>query len=190
MKLNTRLRVTFASIIVLPLLLTILAFLVIGITLVNMQNGKDLSELSFTTIAENIKSFVNSADRVHDTLRTQANRNPSMLEDKKYLEEISRSMTFESTYIIVRKGNELYYSDNVEKANKYLSQLPPFGSNASYNGDDMRIDFEEVNVRQVDFYFSDEEEGTVFVISQQHPLISRYLLIYMFISIFAILMGR
>ena len=187
MKLNTRLRVTFASIIILPLLLTVLAFFAIGISLVNMQNGKDITDISISTIVENIKDFVNSADRVFNNLKTQQAANSSIFEDKKYWEEISRSISFESTFIIVRKGDEVFYSGNMGKAKELLELLPAYEERIPYNGKEMRSNNEDLNIRKLDFVFSDGGFGSVFVVSKQHPLISRYLLIYMFISIFVIL---
>ena len=42
MKLNTRMKITFATIIVLPLLLTVIAFFMIGISLINAEKGAEL----------------------------------------------------------------------------------------------------------------------------------------------------
>ena len=187
MKLNTRMKITFATIIVLPLLLTVIAFFMIGISLINAEKGRDITDFSFETIAENVKEFVNSADRIYNVLKKQASTDSSKLEDRNYLADISRKMSFESTIIIVRKGKELYYSGNVDKANLLMSELPKFNSDIPYKGKELRINYEDLNIQQIDFIFTDGAEGSVFVVSKLHPLISRNLLVYMFLAIVVIL---
>ena len=180
-------KITFATIIVLPLLLTVIAFFMIGISLINAEKGRDITDFSFETIAENVKEFVNSADRIYNVLKKQASTDSSKLEDRNYLADISRKMSFESTIIIVRKGKELYYSGNVDKANLLMSELPKFNSDIPYKGKELRINYEDLNIQQIDFIFTDGAEGSVFVVSKLHPLISRNLLAYMFLAIVVIL---
>lgn len=180
-------KITFATIIVLPLLLTVIAFFMIGISLINAEKGRDITDFSFETIAENVKEFVNSADRIYNVLKKQASTDSSKLEDRNYLADISRKMSFESTIIIVRKGKELYYSGNVDKANLLMSELPKFNSDIPYKGKELRINYEDLNIQQIDFIFADGAEGSVFVVSKLHPLISRNLLVYMFLAIVVIL---
>ena len=180
-------KITFATIIVLPLLLTVIAFFMIGISLINAEKGRDITDFSFETIAENVKEFVNSADRIYNVLKKQASTDSSKLEDRNYLADISRKMSFESTIIIVRKGKELYYSGNVDKANMLMSELPKFSSDIPYKGKELRINYEDLNIQQIDFIFTDGAEGSVFVVSKLHPLISRNLLVYMFLAIVVIL---
>ena len=50
MKFKTRLKVTFISIILLPLLLTVMAFLAIGAYLMNFQQGYDIRELDYAML--------------------------------------------------------------------------------------------------------------------------------------------
>lgn len=52
MKFKTRLKVTFATIVFLPLLLTALAFCVIGVYLINAQPGVSVQNLDFAMISE------------------------------------------------------------------------------------------------------------------------------------------
>ena len=64
MKFKTRLKVTFATIVFLPLLLTTLAFCVIGVYLINAQPGVSVQNLDFAMLSEPVGNFTGRADNV------------------------------------------------------------------------------------------------------------------------------
>ena len=63
MKFKTRLRVTFISIILLPLLLTIMAFVMIAIYLMNYSQGLSLTDIDYSMMSENFREFTNTTDQ-------------------------------------------------------------------------------------------------------------------------------
>lgn len=187
MKFKTRLRVTFITIIFLPLLLTVLAFCTIGLYLMNNSQGNTLRDLDVTMMAEPVQSFIGTADDVYRQLAEQADTDVRLLEDREYLEEMNGSLRQKSAYLLIRKGNEIYYAGNQEAAQKIFERLPKFGE-----GDleeDASYYFNELNkyVKQIDFYFQDGAEGSLFVVMKINSLISRQLLIDMVIAIVLIL---
>ena len=109
MKFKTRLRVTFISIILLPLLLTIMAFVMIAIYLMNYSQGLSLTDIDYSMMSENFREFTNTTDQAYYVLLDQAKEDSSRLEDKEYLAHINEEVSRKSTYIIVRKGDGLYY---------------------------------------------------------------------------------
>ena len=66
MKFKTRLQVTFVTIVLLPLELTTVAFIVIGIYLMNMYQGYSVQELDYAMMSETVYTFVSTADRAYD----------------------------------------------------------------------------------------------------------------------------
>lgn len=187
MKFKTRLQVTFIIIIVLPLLLTSLAFCGIGLYLMNVQKGLPAVGFDYSVVSENMKEIVETTDKAFFVLQDQAREDVSRLADKEYLEQVNSEIARKSTYIIVRKGSELYYAGNEAAAEAIFPKLPEYG-----NGDiseDSGFYYDELDkfVKQVDFLFPDGEEGSAFVVTKSNSLISRHLLIDMFIAIFLIL---
>ncbi len=187
MKFKTRLQVTFLSIIFLPLVLTILAFLVIAVYLGNVQQGFDLQKLNYPMIMENIQSFVNSTDKVYFKLLDQVSQDPRKLEDKAYLDRISSEVARKSTYLIVRKGQELYYTGNEASARAIFPKLPAFGEDELSDDTGYYYNDLEKYVKQIDFTFSDGSPGSIFVVAKVNSFISKHLLIDMLIAIVAIL---
>ena len=93
MKFKTRLRVTFISIILLPLLLTIMAFVMIGIYLMNYSQGLSLTEIDYSMMSENFKEFTNTTDQAYYVLLDQVKEDSSRLEDKEYLDHINEEVS-------------------------------------------------------------------------------------------------
>ncbi len=187
MKFKTRLKVTFISIILLPLFLTILAFMIIGIYLVNIQKGYGIQDLNYAIISENVKEFINTTDKAYDVLQEQIHKDASKLEDKAYLENINSKVSRKSTFLIVRKEDSLYYTGNEAAARVLFPKLPSYGEGELSEDSGYYFDELEKYVKQLDFTFSDGSEGSVFVITRMHTLISKHLLIDMFVAIVLIL---
>lgn len=187
MKFKTRLKVTFASIIFFPLFLSVAAFLMIEIYLMNLEKGFHLHELDYAMMSENMQEFISATDEAYDVLVKQSRIDASRFEDIEYLKEIETNVARKSTYLIVRKNNELYYTGNNDAAMKLFDKLPYYGEisasdDAGYYYDDL-----EKYVKQLDFTFTDGSEGSIFVVTRVSPLISKKLLFYMLVAITMIL---
>ena len=187
MKFKTRLQITFFTIVLLPLVLTAVAFIVIGIYLMNMQQGYPVKELDYSMMSESVQSFVNTADKTFGMLLEQARTDTSVFEDKDYLQHINDEIARKSTYILVRKDNEIYYAGNESAAKIIFDKLPAYGGWEATADSGFYYNKLEKYVKQLDFVFTDGSKGSIFVITRVNSLISRELLIDMFIAIFLIL---
>ena len=187
MKFKTRLYVTFATIVVLPLVLTVLAFCIIGMYLTNVQKGLPFAKDNYIDVTQNMREVVETTDKAFFVLKKQAMEDSSKLADKDYLKELSANIVKEPTYIIIRRGEELYYTDNEESANMIFSKLPEYEDGSL--SQDAGLYFDEYNkyVKQVNFLFPDGSEGSAFVVTKANALISRHLLVDMFVAILVIL---
>ena len=188
MKFKTRLRITFITIILLPLMLTTMAFIIIGIYLINAQQGRGLPEMDYSMMSESMQSFIDTTDEAYETLLAQVKEDPAKLEETAYLETVNNKVARRSTYILVRKDDSVYYTGNETAAKAIFDQLPAYGEGElserfGYYNEQM-----QKFVRQIDFLFSDGSQGSVFVITRVSPLISREFLIDMFVAILLILL--
>ncbi len=187
MKFKTRLRVTFITIIFLPLLLTMLAFCVIGVYLMNAQPGVSIQNLDFALISETVGSFTGHADNVYKKLTEQAQKDVTLLEDREYLERMGNLLHSRSAYLLVRKNNEIFYTGNPEAAAQIFPMLPGFGEGDLEEGTGYYFSKMDKYVKQIDFHFRDGAEGSLFVVMKINSLISRRLLIDMLVAIVLIL---
>lgn len=182
MRFKTRLRVTFITIILLPLFLTIIAFCGIGLYLTSVRGGP-AAELSY----ENMQELMEATDKAFVVLKEQARTDASRLADREYLNRVNTEIARRSTDIVVRKGAELYYAGNMEAAQDILHKLPDYGD--ADLSEESGIYYGEYNrfVKQIDFLFPDGDEGSVFVVTRASALISKHLLVDMLVAIFLIL---
>lgn len=187
MKFNTRLKVIFASIIVFPLFLSVAAFLMIEIYLMNLQKGFRIHELDYAMMSENMQEFISATDEAYDVLVKQSHEDASKLEDIEYLKDVETNVARKSTYLIVRKNDEIYYTGNTDAAMKLFDKLPGYGEVSTADDAGYYYDNLEKYVKKLDFTFSDGSEGSIFVVTVVSPLISKRLLFYMLVAITIIL---
>ncbi len=187
MKFKTRLIVTSIVIVLLPLMLTCVAFLIIGGYIEDAEDEfgfLDVNKVSFTYTIENYSRI--TEDVLHE-VKEQIARDSARIEDKKYLEEISSQMNGGFSFIIVRKGDSIYYTDNLNAAKKIFKMLPEYGNEmpdmeTGYYYNDMKK-----LVKQADFEFMDGDEGSFFIVSGVSSLISRRVLRNMIIAFILVL---
>ena len=179
MKFKTRLRVTFIIIILLPMALMAFAFCGIGLYLMNVQKGLPIDQIDYTFMSENMQEMVNATEKAYLTLWEQAQTDPSKLADREYLDQVSSKIARRSTYIIVRKEDELYYAGNEPAAKLIFPKLPDYGEDDISHESGYYYDEYDKYVKQIDFLFPDGSRGSVFVVSRVNALISRHLLIDM-----------
>lgn len=187
MKFKTRLLVTFLTIVLLPLALTAVAFISIGVYLMNAQKEFDMVNIDYTMMSEPAQTFEQISEQVFMEVKNQIASDQSRLEDMDYLTALNGEIEDKASYIIVRKGGDIYYTGNEVAAEKIFTRLPAYG----YGNDDEDSGYYYNNmeklVKQLDFRFADGTEGSVFIVTKINSLISRQLLVDMFIAIILIL---
>ena len=187
MKFKTRLMVTSVVIVLLPLLLTCAAFLLIGSHIEDAEGEfglLDVNKVPFTYTIENYSRI--SEDLLHE-VKKQIGSDSVKLEEKAYLDEVSAHLNSKFSYIIVRKGDQIYYTSNQSAARKIFNTLPEYGNEmpdmeTGYYYNDMKK-----LVKQADFEFTDGDKGSFFIVSGVSSLISRKVLRNMIIAFILVL---
>ena len=179
--------ITFTTIIVLPLLLTAVAFFIIGGYLVNWQHGSRLQDIDYTIVSESFQAAAETVDEIYNIIVEQVEEDVSRMEDIKYLENLEDTLPKSSAYYIIRKNEQILYTNNADAANMLLPDLPVYGEGDSSEGTGYYFTEKNKYVKQYDFRFGDGSPGTLFVIAKMNSLISKTLLVDMFIAILCIL---
>ena len=185
MKFRTKLGITALSMILVPFLLTIVAFLVIGSRIEDAEAGiLDRDSASYTYTIENYSQMT---EEVLEEVKEQIATQPEKLEDKNYLDEITADLKNKSSYSIVRKDNEIYYAGNHNFAKRIFSILPEYGNEmpnaeTGYYYNDMKK-----LVKEVDFLFTDGSKGSFFIVTSVGSLISKSTLQKMLLAFILVL---
>lgn len=189
MKFRTRILITFLTIILLPTILALTAFLLIGTFLARGQaeygfSNKDYNVWIDPTAASRIMS-----DEIFLEAEEKLKNNPQALEDEEILREFNEQLADRASYIIIRKNDEMYYAGNQAAADKIFDKLPDFEEEniGSQMAKSVYYDDMKKTVRQKDFYYPDGSRGSFFVVTTANPIISRTLFYDMAIAIIFIL---
>ena len=188
MKFRTKLIITFLIVILLPILLSGIAFIAVGAMVSYNSDLNFQIEISDdSTLSDSLASLSNTTNMMYIRLENIAEEDERRLEDKAFLEDLNEEASRVSSYIVVRKGNEEYYTGNEEMSGRFFSRLPAYGfeskdSNSGFYYNDM-----QKLVKQIDFVFSDGDEGSLFLVTRVNSVVSRSFLIYLFSAIIFIL---
>ncbi len=188
MKFRTKLIITFLIVILLPILLSGIAFIAVGAMVSYNSDLNFQIEISDeSTLSDSLASLSNTTNMMYIRLENIAEEDERRLEDKAFLEELNEEASRVFSYIVVRKGTEEYYTGNEEMSGRFFSRLPAYGfeskdSNSGFYYNDM-----QKLVKQIDFVFSDGDEGSLFLVTRVNSVVSRSFLIYLFSAIIFIL---
>ena len=188
MKFKTKLIITFLTISLLPMLLSLLAFLAIGTALVwtaDRQFGLETADYSM--MSDSIDAFSRRTDELFNRIQERADTEPASLEDGQYLDSLNGIAAENSSYIIVRKGDGIYYAGNAEAAKRIFDRLPSYGQENERPDSGFYFNDLKKLVKQIDFRFSDGTEGSLFIVTMITSIFSRSFLIDMFLAIVMIL---
>ena len=184
MKFKTKLAITFLTISLLPILLSLLAFLAIGTALVWTADQKyGMETADYSMMSDSIDAFSRRTDELFNRILQQTDTDPALLEDREYLNTLNQVALENSSYIIVRRGDGIYYTGNTEAADWIFDRLPSYGRENERA--DSGVYFSDLKklVKQIDFLFGDGTQGSVFIVTMINSIFSRSFLIDMFLAI-------
>jgi signal transduction histidine kinase len=170
-------------------ILTSLAFGVISIYVMhNEGQSYGIEVKNYTMLSDSLSSFGKLTDETFYKLQVQVNLDSSRFLDKEYLTQINEEVRDKASYIIVRKDGQIYFTGNETATAQIEGRLPEYGSmtegaDAGYYYNDM-----QKLVKQIDFVFPDGSQGSIFIVTKVNSVISKTLIVYLFISIILILL--
>lgn len=189
MKLRTRLFVTFGTMVLLPLILTVLAFMSIGFYMNHtIQQEYGLETFHYSTVTNIFQSAGEQTAPLFHYFQEITQTAPEKLADKGFLSTLNDAAREKASYIIVRKDETLYYTGNETAATRIFDKLPSYGQGIAAPDSGYYYDQLHKLVKQLDFHFPDQSEGSIFIITPISNLFSKFFLIDMLIAIVCILL--
>ncbi len=189
MKLRTRLIITFAAIIILPILLTSITFVLIS-SYVFESNQQDfrVEESNSNITSETIAGFSALTDNMYQYLKEETVKSDSQMESIMFLNAINEQLVKKYSYIIVLKEGETYYNGNPLEEEDILDRLPeynkmPHNSSAGYYHSDI-----QTYIKYLDYTFDDGSHGSVFLVTKIRGIVTEELMFDMLIAVILILL--
>ncbi|MCM1256892.1 MAG: HAMP domain-containing histidine kinase [Roseburia sp.] len=191
MKLKTRLTISFCIIMFVPIVLagiTFIGFWKVQIKTLEQTYGFEDSDYSY--LMNSVQLLNRYTIKDYSNLVEIAGNYPDRLLDEEYLDRLNQELKKKYSYLIIRRENVIMFNGNEHSMLDYRV-LPGYGENEwNYNSAVFMDGEEQVLVKQVDFLFSDGEEGSAFIITGTYELLPemKRLLLDIFISILLILL--
>lgn len=184
MKLKTKLWITFIIIVVLPILLTTIAYLVIGATVVlGMRDTYGEDSISFSFASNPASAYDEIINEHYETLEEYALSDPSKLGDKEILAQMDESLGEVSAFLVVKKENSLYYVSAESQYDPVIHQLTDIAdTNLEYYFKDVRR-----LVKKLEFTFEDGSQGSIYLVTKVNTMVSEALVTAMLIAMILVL---
>ncbi len=171
MSLKERLKIAFIIIIFVPVIMISLSGkLIIEYMSMSVQQTYDVDADTMQVITNPLRILNRVTRDVYNEIKLCAIREPAKLEDTQYLQKMNEVLRGKYSYLVLRKGDELYYNGS-EDARRVFSILPEFGNYSTDMDGGIYIgDKNSVLIKQQDFYFQDGSEGSIFIVTNVNVL--------------------
>lgn len=175
MDLMRRLKSAFIIIMVLPIFMIIgLGKLMLDYQSISIKNSYNMDYDAEQLIFNPMQMISNVTTSVFNKVKTAAEKSPEKLEDMSYIDELNESLVKRSSFIIVRKGNQIVYDGRSDKSGDIVNILISHGNyDTFFNGGTYVAEKNPFFFKQQDFIYSDGTDGTLYVVTYVDMLMPR-----------------
>lgn len=175
MKLRTRLIITFLVIVMLPILLICITFFGIGQYQIKAVEKAFGIEGDFYDILSNsVKVYSKGTAKIYDKMEEDLQQSSFCFEEKDYLNDINEKLLDKSSFLVVMKDNDVFYSGSEKDMGAIRDILPDLDKEDSDRGGEMYVREEQLLIKQINFVFSDGADGDVYIITHVSDMIPQY----------------
>lgn len=191
MKLKNRLIIAFFVIILVPVMLTGIAlFALTQYQMAAIERTYNVPNVTYETLSNSLQMISKSTLNDYEEIQKQVKENADQFLNQDFLEQWGKKLEDKNSYVIVRKGAELFYPEDNGEITKLFENLPDYGEYMGESDTGVYIG-NEVNafVKQTDVIFSDNTKGSIFIITSATEIIPQIkrMMIDLVIAIIAIL---
>ena len=134
MKLKNRMVISFFVIILVPLILTGVA--VTGFTMYqvwSLEKKYGIEGVTYENLSNNTMLLSKMTQKTFSTLEKTASSDPEKLEETSYLNSLNQDLTGKNAYLLIRKGNDMFYCGSPTQDELLFSELPEYGDPSADN---------------------------------------------------------
>ena len=174
MKLKTRLIIAFLTVITIPIVLSVTMVWCLSQYQINtIEKTYGITGTTMESLTNSLQMLSRVTEKPYHELSEIARTEPQKMEDATCLDDLNRKMEEKNAYLIVRKEKTIIYvGTDSEKVADVIKRLPDYGESdsTSENGTYLGGDAQAL-VKQIDFRYRDEKEGSAFIVSDLRNVI-------------------
>lgn len=173
MKLKTRLTIAFFVIIFVPVLMASIAFVWFGnYQIRSIEESYDIEDVTYESLSNSVQMVSKFTQKIFERMQADAQTDAEKYLNTAYLEELNTELKGRSSYLIVRRGDGLYYSGSSGNVTELFEELPEFGESSGASDSGVYIGKNVKSfVKQVDLRFADQTQGSAFVITEVNAMV-------------------
>lgn len=172
MKFRNKIITSFCIILFVPLVLAAgVLFSFQRVQMKVIEQTYDVQDENYGYLSNSVQLLNRFTKDIYKELRETSQTEPQKFAEHAFLEQMNTRLEGKASYLIVRKGEELYYiGKNASTA--LLTQLPDYGSaDDNVNAGTYMDVGEQVLVKQIDFHFEDDAEGSAFIVTRMEEVV-------------------
>lgn len=174
MKLNTKLKISFLTMVILPIALCFLVFSFITAIVENdMKNKYDTENITSTYTMTPIPMLSKMTNAMYDEIKSEALRNPERFGSQEYLESVAEKVKMRFSSFVVRRNGRIIYSNSDDLNQKLnLALLPEYGEGD--NNSEYGVYYGGLSqclVKQIDFTDAQNNKYSAFIITATSQII-------------------
>lgn len=168
MKLNTKLKISFLTMVILPITLCFLVFsFIMALVEQDFRNTYDAESMAITYTMTPIPMLSKMTNSMYDEIRLEAQSNPEQFDNMEYLESVAEKVKSRFSSFVVRKNGKIIFS-NCEALNQKMNLeiLPEYGE--ADNNSEHGIYYGGLSqclVKQMDFSDGQNNRYSAFIIT-------------------------
>lgn len=177
MKLRTRLMVTFLIIVMLPILLTSVAYSVVRIaTKQNIRETYGVENVSMSLISNPVEGFSELTDAEYEELKVVAQTAPEQFSNEGFLAQTNHLLQGKaSCLVIVQDGNIIYNGGKLN--NEVYEFLTKEENGSNFGNQGHYLDGLEVLIKQINYTDTDGVQARAYIVTTVKNIVSSSLLI-------------
>ncbi len=174
MKLRNRLLIAFLTITLIPIILSVTLVAVFAkLQLGAIDKTYGITGTTVESLSNSTEVLARLAEKSYHELKEIVQKSPHHMEDATYLKEFNQKLKEKKTYLLVRKEETIIFiGADSDEAEHVIGQLPAYGKadtsveKITYFGGDAQS-----LVRQIDFRYPDDREGSAFIVTDVSNMI-------------------
>lgn len=156
MSIQKKLVLSFGAMVLVPIVLFTLATFAMFYV---FSGGEGITQATSSERIDHREDFFSE-------LKLKTTEEPTDLLENDYLQEIDAQLNLSDYGLLVRVNNELVYQSQLFSEESLLDSLPTFGEFINHTHESIRIHDIPYKLRQHDFYFPNQQQGSIFIVEE------------------------
>lgn len=166
---SIRLRLIFSH--TTMLIITLIFFIIGGLLMLMAITGDVRGMKDLFTRQYALKPLTEQEESVFIDAKFLAKKQANQLLNQDILKQYDQKLTPVDSGIVIRKGDTIIYSSKIVEMSAHQDKLPPFEPENINVRDTLSIDGRFYSYVKFDFYFLDQENGSVYVMKEVSPFV-------------------